>query len=356
MRFEDVYRFQNLYQAHVKSRRGKRGRREVINFELDLGQQLCQLQWELRTGIYTPKPYKQFQIYDPKKRMIHALQYRDRIVQHSLCDNIIEPYTERHLIYDNAASRKGKGTHFAMNRLDGFLHSFYKAYGISGYFLKYDIHKFFDSIDHEILYRLYEKAFCQDTEICTLIRLFIDSYETAPGKGLPLGNQTSSWFALYYLDGLDRLIKEKLHIRYYTRYMDDGILLHPSRDYLRECLIKMQEYVGEKRKLEFNQKTQIIPISQGVNYLGFHFYMTDTGKVVRKLRTSNKKRMKRKIKRYRHAYRTGVMEMSDISRSMASYLGHLSHGDTYYLRKNILEHLVLSKQTEEERSKGGEEE
>ena len=175
MRFEDVYRFQNLYQAHVKSRRGKRGRREVINFELDLGQQLCQLQWELRTGIYTPKPYKQFQIYDPKKRMIHALQYRDRIVQHSLCDNIIEPYTERHLIYDNAASRKGKGTHFAMNRLDGFLHSFYKAYGTSGYFLKYDIHKFFDSIDHEILYRLYEKAFCQDTEICTLIRLFIDS-------------------------------------------------------------------------------------------------------------------------------------------------------------------------------------
>ena len=170
MRFEDVYRFQNLYQAHVKSRRGKRGRREDINFELDLGQQLCQLQWELRTGIYTPKPYKQFQIYDPKKRMIHALQYRDRIVQHSLCDNIIEPYTERHLIYDNAASRKGKGTHFAMNRLDGFLHSFYKAYGTSGYFLKYDIHKFFDSIDHEILYRLYEKAFCQDTEICTLIR------------------------------------------------------------------------------------------------------------------------------------------------------------------------------------------
>lgn len=319
--YEDVWRFKHLYQAHRKSRRGKRGRREVIDFELDLGQSLYQLQWELRTGRYRPRPYDEFEIFDPKHRVIHALQYRDRIVQHSLCDNVIEPYMERHLIYDNAASRKGKGTHFAMNRLDGFLHDFYKNYGTDGYFLKYDFRG--------------------------LIRLFIDSYETRPGKGIPLGNQTSSWFALFYLDGLDRLIKEKLHIKYYTRYMDDGVLIHHDREYLKECLSRIRNYAEDKRKLILNQKTQIIPISQGIDYLGFHFYMTDTGKVIRKLRTSNKKRMKRKIKRYRHAYRTGVMEMEDITRSMASYLGHLSHGDTYYLRKNLLNHLVLSKQTQE---------
>ena len=342
-------RFESLYQAHRKSRRGKRGRKEVIDFELDLGQKLYQLQWELQTGRYTTRPYQEFEIFDPKHRVIHALQYRDRIVQHSLCDNIIEPYMERHLIYDNAASRKGKGTHFAMDRLDGFLHDFYKKYGTTGYFLKYDIRGFFDNIDHEILYQLYEKAFCQSREICSLIRLFIDSYEVKKGKGIPLGNQTSSWFALFYLDGLDRLIKEKLYIRYYTRYMDDGVLIHHDKEYLKECLYRMKVYIENERKLEFNNKTQIIPISQGIDYLGFHFYMTDTGKVVRKLRTSNKKRMKRKIKRYRHAYRTGVMEMEDITRSMASYLGHLSHGDTYYLRENILEHLVLSKQTEKER-------
>ncbi len=349
MTYEEMCRFENLYQAHLKSRRGKRCQKDVIAFEMDLGQKLYELQWELLNGKYKPQKYEQFKIYDPKERLIHALQYRDRIVQHTLCDNVIEPFMERHLIFDNAASRKGKGTHFAMNRLSGFLREFYRKHGTEGYFLKYDIRKYFDSIDHEILYALYQRAFGEDSRVCRLIRQFIDSYECAPSKGLPLGNQTSSWFALYYLDGLDRLIKEKLRVRYYTRYMDDGILVHPDREYLKDCLSQMKAYIEKERKLEFNQKTQIVPLSQGVDYLGFHFYLTDTGKVIRKLRTSNKKRLKRKLKRYRHAYRNGIMDMEAVSRSLASYRGHLSHGNTYHLQKNIWDHLVLSKQTKEER-------
>ena len=349
MTYDEMCRFDVLYQAHLKSRRGKRCKKEVIDFEMDLGQKLYAIQWELLNGKYKVRPYEQFQIRDPKERLIHALQYRDRIVQHALCDNVIEPFMERHLIYDNAASRIGTGVHFAMNRLDGFLRRFYREYRTDGYFLKYDIKKYFDSIDHEILYDLYQNAFYKEENICALIRLFIDSYACKPRKGVPLGNQTSSWFALYYLDGLDRLIKEKLQIRYYTRYMDDGILIHPDKEYLKDALAQMRDYIKKERKLEFNQKTQITPLAQGVDYLGFHFYLTEHGKVIKKLRSSNKKRMKRKLKRFRHAYRNGTIDMEAVSRSMASYRGHLSHGNTYRLQKNILEHLILSKQTAKER-------
>ena len=252
MTYDKMCSFDALYQAHLKSRRGKRCKKEVIDFEMDLGQQLYTIQWELLNGKYKVRSYEHFHIHDPKERLIYALQYRDRIVQHTLCDNVIEPFMERHLIYDNAASRIGKGTHFAMNRLDGFLHSFYREHGTTGFFLKYDIRKYFDSIDHEILYSLFRKAFCGEERVCNLIRLFIDSYECTPQKGVPLGNQTSSWFALYYLDGLDRLIKEKLQIRYYTRYMDDGILLHPDKEYLKYCLRQMRNYIWKERRLEFN--------------------------------------------------------------------------------------------------------
>lgn len=303
--FQYMCEFGQLYKAHVSSRKGKRGKQEVIEFELNLSQNLVRLQEELKRGTYKMRGYKRFQIYDPKRRVIDALQYRDRIVQHTLCDNVICPYMEKHLNYE--------------------------------------------SIDHAILKELFMKAFYDEPEVQRLLLQVIDSFESMKGKGIPLGNQTSSWFALYYLDGLDRLIKEKLRIKYYTRYMDDGILIHHDRSYLKECLSEMEEYIKKERKLEFNRKTQIVPLSQGVDYLGFHFYMSDTGKVIRKLRSSNKRRLKRKLKRYRHAYREGKMDMDAVTRSLVNYRGHLSHGHTYHLQKNLLGHLVLSTETKKER-------
>ncbi len=349
--FYQMITFENLYEAHRKSRRGKREKYEVIQFELNLAENLVKLQKELYKGTYRLSGYRKFEIYDPKKRIIYAMHYWDRIVQHSLCDNVIAPYMERHLIYDNSASRIGKGTHFAMDRLTGFMRQYYKKYGSQGFFLKYDIHHYYDSIHHGTLKELMIRAFPNERKIIGLLDHIIDSYHVTPGVGIPLGNQTSSWFASFYLDGLDRLIKEKLQIKYYSRYMDDGILIHQDKQYLKQCLKQMESYIREERKLEFNQKTQIIPLSQGIDYLGFHFYLTDTGKVIRKLRSSNKRRMKRKLKRFRHAYKEGKMDRESIERSLASYRGHLSHGDTWNLRKNLNSHLILSKETEAERRK-----
>lgn len=348
--YEKIYQFESLYQAYKATIKGKKEKKDVIQFELDLSNQLWKLHDELQMKLYRLGRYHCFQIYDPKKREIQALSIRDRVVQHSICDNVLKPYFEPRLIYDNAACREGKGTRFATDRLTKFMRDFYKEHGTDGYILKFDIRKFFDSIHHEVLK---EKLCCiSDEEVKELLYHIIDSYAKEPEKdelslrGLPLGNQTSQWFALWYLNGLDRLIKERLRIKYYSRYMDDGILIHEDKAYLSLCLKKMTEYVEQELKLSFNEKTQIFPISQGTDYLGFRFYLTDTGKVIRRLRTSNKKRWKRRLKLYQKQYRQGTKTFEEITRSMKSYQGHLKYGNTYRLRAKVYQSFVLTKHSE----------
>ena len=345
--YERVYCYESLYQAHKLARRGKQNTREVILYEMRLSEHIERLSYHLKGHTYRIQGYRKFRIYDPKEREIQALCYGDRIVQHSLCDNVLGPYLEKHLIYDNSACRKGKGTHFALDRLTGFLREYNRKYGEKGYILKCDVKKYFDSIDHIVLKEgISRMALSEDVK--WLLETIVDSYECEPGRGLPMGNQTSQWFALYYLDGLDRLIKEKLRIKYYTRYMDDMILIHPDKDYLKECLHEMKSYLTKELKLEFNEKTQIHAIRQGVDFLGFHFYLTETGKVIRTLRQSAKKRLKRRLRNYRHAYGEGKIELEAISQSVASYKGHLKHAHTYWLQKNIWKHFILRRKHPEE--------
>ena len=339
--YEKIWNFQNLYKAHTKARLGKRGTREVIDFELNLAKNLSSISDALREHTYELSGYYDFKVYDPKERTIHALHYRDRVVQHCLCDEVLAPILERKLIYDNAACRAGKGTHFALNRVTVFLRDFYHRNGSAeGYILKRDIRKFFDNVDHEILKKRISKVIF-DEEVLQLLFRIIDSYEKTPGKGLPLGNQTSQWFALYYLDGFDRLIKEKLQIRYYSRYMDDCVLIHADKKYLVHCRTVMQQYIEEELHLEFNQKTQNQPVWNGVDYLGFHFYLTETGKVIRKIRQQKKYKYKRKLKAMQRQYADGELKLSEIKQVLSSYHAHLRHGHTYQLRKKALAGFVL---------------
>ena len=177
----------------------------------------------------------------------------------------------------------------------------------------------------------------------SLLCRIIDSYETAPGKGLPLGNQASQWFALLYLDEMDRLIKEKMRVKYYVRYMDDFILLHHNKTYLQECLARIAELFHDSLHLQLNEKTQIFPVKNGVKYLGWHFYLTETGKVLRKLQASGKRRTKRRFRRLKKDYSTCKIALADVKRSLVSTHGHLIHGHTYRLRSKLWEQLVLAK-------------
>ncbi len=337
--FEKIYDFQNLYKAHKAARLGKRGTREVIEFELDLSGNLSRLSASLRDHSYRLSGYYSFYVYDPKVRKIHALHYVDRVVQHCICDEILAPVLDKKLIYDNAACRIGKGTHFALGRVRVFLHDYYKHHGSDGYFLKCDIRKFFDSIDHAMLKEKLRKEL-EDPELLALLDHIVDSYETSPSKGIPLGNQTSQWFAIFYLDGLDRLIKEKLRIRYYSRYMDDCVLIHNDKQYLSECLRTMKEYI-EGIGLEFNTKTQVYPIRNGVDYLGWHLHLTETGKIVQKLKRRTKRRYKQKLRSMQEAYRNGSMELENIKQVLSGYHAYLAYGHTYRLQQETLGKFVL---------------
>jgi retron-type reverse transcriptase len=173
--FDAMLDFQNMYQAYKRAAASKRCKQEVIDFELDLSNNL----WSIIRGIedktYRIGGYHRFMIYDPKVREIQALSFRDRVVQHCLCDNILKPYFENRLIYDNAACREGKGTHFAMDRLTHFLQEHYKQHGAKGYILRYDIRHYFDSIDHGVLMNMLKNI--PDRNVLGLLYHIIRSYE-----------------------------------------------------------------------------------------------------------------------------------------------------------------------------------
>ncbi|MDR3298693.1 MAG: RNA-directed DNA polymerase [Candidatus Accumulibacter sp.] len=332
--FENLCAFETLYAAHCAARRGKRHKSDVIRFEADLANQLWTLKTDLESGRYTVGGYKRFVINDPKTREIQALSYADRVVQHALCDKVLAPFFEKRLIYDNCACRVGKGTGFGVARLSAFLREHYRRYGARGWILKADVRQYFPSIDHAVLLSRLRRHI-PDPRIMALLETIIDSFHGAPGKGLPMGNQTSQWFALYYLDPIDRLVKEQRRVPHYTRYMDDMVLLSPDKADLQECLRQMREKCRAELRLELNQKTQIFPLENGVDYLGWHFYLTPQGKVVRALRTAAKQRLKRRLKKLQYAYAMGELDIPDIKCRVAAGNGHLKRGHTWHLRKRL---------------------
>lgn len=252
--------------------------------------------------------------------------FRDKIVQHSLCDNVLEPYLSKTFIYDNYASQKGKGTHFGLDRLKYFMSRYYRQNGADGWVLKCDIRKYFYSINHDVLKEQLRRLI-KDRDVLWLLDMIIDSTE---GPGIPIGNHTSQWFAVLYLSGMDHMIKERLGIKMYGRYMDDFYLIHPDKDYLRYCLEEIKKYLVPLG-LELNQKTAIFPLTQGIDFLGFRTYLTDTGKVVRKVRRESKNRIRRKLKKYRHLLDEGRIDFETILQSYSSWTGHAEHGNSYHL-------------------------
>lgn len=343
--YDKLYDFTNLYNSHCIARRGKRMKAETIEFESDLAFMLTNLSETIRDRSYQIGGYYEFTVRDPKVRRIHALHYADRVVQHCLCDNILAPRLDRLLIYDNAACRIGKGTHFAIRRVNGFLSEHFRKFGSDGWFLKIDVRKFFDSIDHAVLKEKLRRVFVADADLLSFLYMIIDSYESTPGKGLPLGNQSSQWFALYYLDRIDRIIKEQFQIRAYSRYMDDMILIHPEKSVLKKCLTELRRIANEELKLEFNEKTQIFPIRAGVNYLGFHFYLTETGKIVRKVRVQTKRRFERRLKYFRKTYAKNGIELKAIQQVLNSYRAHFHHGHCYRYLAKSLQNFVLTRKS-----------
>ena len=326
--FEKVIDFDNMYKAYRKARRGKGFKKSAAKFSVNALDGVNVLIDQLKNKTYEISKYNEFKVYEPKERVIQTTSFKDKVVQHSLCDNVILPRLQKVFVYDNCAGQKGKGTLFGLNRLSEQMRAFYKRYRFKGYILKCDVSKFFYNISHEQLKDIVHYWFF-DADIRRLCDLFIDSTE---GKGIPLGNQVNQGFALLYLDGMDKLIKCELGIEYYGRYMDDFYLMHPSKEYLKYCLEVITEYL-KTLDLTLNGKTQIFPFKNGVSYLGFHTYVTDNGRVIRRLKNQNKRNAQRKFVRMAQLVAKGRLSSEKFNASYNAWKNHISHGNCYDLAR-----------------------
>lgn len=327
--FIEICTFGVLYKAYLAARRGKRSRAATAHYEVHLLENIVNLVYILRTKIYRPGKFRVFEVFEPKRRMVQAPAFVDKLVQHALVDNLLYEKITHSFILDNYASQKGKGLHFGLDRLRYFLTDYWnKNHTAEGWVLKCDVRHFFASINHD---RLKEKLKKLDLEpiVYDLLCIYIDCTD-----GLPLGYQTSQLFALLFLDDFDHFVKEKLHIRYYGRYMDDFFLICPDKEYLQFCRREIEAYMANLG-LELNEKTQIFPLQNGLDFLGFHTYLTSDGKVIRKLRRSSVKRIKAKLRRWERDYPKGLVTREEILQSWQAWDAHAAHGNTWTLRQKV---------------------
>lgn len=314
--------FDNLYKAYRKAKSGKGFNTSTAKFSTMALDGIYLIKEQLENQSYKEDNLNRFKIYEPKERVIESCSFKDKVVQHCFCDNILHPKLENVFIKYNSAGQIGKGTLFAINGLKNHMEKFYKVHGCDGWILKCDIRHFFYEIDHELLKDILDYYFDEDFTK-RLNRCFIDNSDN---PGLPLGNQVAQVYALLMLDGMDHMITGELGIDLYGRYMDDFYLIHHNKAYLKFCLEHIREMLNTLG-LELNGKTQIVPIRKGIRFLGFHHYITDDGKYIRKLTGENKRKIRKKTRIWVKLVKSGRMTEKKFYEKYGAWKNHASQGN-----------------------------
>lgn len=330
--YSQVCSFENLKLAFQKARKGKTKRPDVLEFESNLKNNLLQLRADLLLHSYRPQPLTTFIIRDPKTRKINKSAFRDRIVHHALC-NILEPIYEKIFIYDSYANRKGKGTLKAIERFDRFKKEVavpYKDY-IPGYCLKADVKHYFETVDHNILLNTVQRRI-KDKNVLFLLKNILANYNNGEqGKGMPLGNLTSQFLANVYLNELDQFAKHILKIKYYIRYVDDFVILHEQKEVLKLYHQEIDSFLQQRLKLELHpQKSKIIPLDQGVTFLGFRVFHHH-----KLLRKSNWRAAKRRIISLKNDFDNGMIDYDAVYESMTGWFAYAKQANTSNVRRII---------------------
>ncbi|MDE1810545.1 MAG: group II intron reverse transcriptase domain-containing protein [Candidatus Micrarchaeota archaeon] len=342
--YQRLCSYDNLLLAYRKARKGKAQKDYVIDFEPDLERNLLLLKGELERLEYSPEPIATFILRDPKTRRIGASSFRDRVVHHALC-NVIGPIFESRFIYDSFANQQGKGTHRAILRFEEFTRRVSRNAGRArsgqqkllgsgksyGYVLKADIKHYFDTVDQGILMQIISKRI-KDARVIWLVGVILRNHRCdAPGKGMPIGNLTSQFFANVYLDELDQFVKHRLGVRYYIRYVDDFVILHRDRKALQLLRGEIQHFLVSDLRIELHpDKTRVVPLDRGITFLGFRVFP-----LYRLLKKSNARRIWRRMDRLKRIYAAGEMSAEQVSRSIEGWLGYARFADTYNLRRRV---------------------
>ncbi len=297
----------------------------------------------LGNKTWEPGAYIDFYIHEPKKRLISAAPYFDRVIHHALI-NIIEPVIGKSFIFDTYACIKGKGTHKAVQR-------YKKLQKKNAYVLKCDIRKYFHNIDHRILFEKVEnKIKCRDT--LWLVKKIIDSRHSEPeieyfagdnlftpvtrNKGIPIGNLTSQFFSNLYLNDFDHFVKEDLKAGAYIRYCDDFVVFGNSKQWLNRVKADMGEYLGSLRLSLHKNKSRVFRVSDGVDFLGYRIFPDHM--LVRK---NVVKRYRRKLGEMAQDYQEGKIGLPEVNRSIQSWIGHVRHADSYRIRAELFSNVVF---------------
>lgn len=278
----------------------------------------------LKDGTYQPGEYRVFKVWEPKERIIMALPFFDRVIQHMIV-NFIEPIFEKRFLFHSYACRKEKGVHEASKTLSKWLYELEVVQGKKIYAIKGDIHHYFQSVSHDIL-KAEIRRYISDKALLKILDRIIDHNGIfPPGVGIPVGNLTSQLFANVYLNKLDQFVKHELKVKYYVRYMDDFIILSEDPAELRRILAIIEEFLRRELRLELNPKTTILAAKNGINFVGYIHY-----KDHKKIRKDARRRLTKLLK----AFETGEVELEYFDRSIESRFGHMEHADTYnYIRE-----------------------
>ena len=317
--YNNIISIKNLCDAWTEFVRGKKSKKDVAEFSLNLSQNIFRLHNDLQTKTYRHGSYEAFSISDPKPRSIHKATVRDRLLHHAIY-RILYPYFNKKFIYDSYSCRQIKGIHRALNRFNDFVMQVSQNNSRTCWVLKCDVRKFFASIDQVTLINIFRRH-VSDADTIWLIGRIIESFQsTAPDKGLPLGNLTSQLLVNVYMNECDQYIKHELRLKCYIRYADDFVIMHHNKSVLMDILPKVQNFLGEQLKLSLHpDKVFLKTAASGIDFLGWVHFPDH-----RVLRTTTKKRMFKNIKT-----KEGKAE------TVQSYLGLISHGNGWKLRQEI---------------------
>lgn len=294
---EEVANEENLLKAFNKAKKGCDWKYSVQSYDANTLNETYKLHKELLNKTYKPNKYFEFTLKERGKiRHIKACSVRDRVVQKSLCDNVLNPILTKYLVYDNGASLKHKGISFARHRLEIHLYKYYKQYNTNeGYILQIDFSKFFDSIPHDKLIQAIEEKLPDDS-LNWLIEILIRSF--GDKKGLGIGSQISQISGLFYPTKIDTYCKQVKALKYYGRYMDDIYVIHPDKKYLQEILMEINKIASELELIINLRKTRICKINKSFCYLKIKYTLLPDGRLVRKLHRESITRERRRIKKY----------------------------------------------------------
>lgn len=328
--FNKIISLANLFSAWDKFKHDKQQKRDVQKFSWQLEQNIFQLHHELTRHTYKHQPYISFYINDPKQRHIHKASVRDRVLHHAVF-SVLNPIFEETFISHSFSCRIDKGTHAGVGALESIIRAVGKNYTVPCFALKCDIKKFFASVDHYILIDIISKRI-KDDDVMWLLKIIIESFVSPQfslfsPKGLPIGNLTSQLFANIYLNEFDQFIKQELKVKHYLRYTDDFVIINNDDKKLQKLIPTIGAFLNNKLALQLHPKKVIMRKSyQGVDFLGYVLLPHH-----RVLRSKTKAQMFRKLHQRINQYRNGVVGQKTIDQALQSYLGVLSHADTYKL-------------------------